>query len=137
MVLYFVVIEFLEPQRHVVQTPEAFKNEDIPRLIFQHFNLSQTVAQTRKDLFSTAKACKASRNLLWTRSGTFYSLSYHFSCFCPPPKSICEFYLIRDLSIESVIYWDLFFYEVHRRASFDDDSGWERLDVHACQVGPL
>ena len=102
--------------------PRGIKNENIPRLIFQHFDLqpgSQTVAQTRKDLFSTAKTCKALRNLLWTRSGTFYPLSYHFSCFCPPPKSICEFYLIRVLSIESVTYCHLFFYEVRRRASFD------------------
>ena len=63
MVLYFVVIEcsltlFSEAQS---RTLEALKNEDILSLIFQHFDLqpgSQTVAQTRKDLFSAAKTCK-------------------------------------------------------------------------------
>ena len=71
MVLYFVVIEcsltlFPEPQSCVGvipgQTPEALKNQDILSLIFQHFDLqpgSQTVAQTRKDLFSAARTCKA------------------------------------------------------------------------------
>ena len=47
------------PQSHVI---EALKNQDILSLIFQHFDLqpgSQTVAQTRKDLFSAAKTCKA------------------------------------------------------------------------------
>ena len=37
-------------------------NQDILSLIFQHFDLepgSQTVAQSRKDLFSAAQTCKA------------------------------------------------------------------------------
>ena len=67
MVLYFVVNEYSltlipEPQSPVIQTPEALKNQDILGLIFQHFDLqpgSHTVAQTRKDLLSAAKTCKA------------------------------------------------------------------------------
>jgi hypothetical protein len=70
IVLYFVVIGYFltlfpEPQSRVTQTPEALKNGDILSLIFQHFDLqpepgSQTaVAQSRKDLFSAAKTCKA------------------------------------------------------------------------------
>ena len=77
IVLYFVpavngypLIQFPEPQN---RTPEALKNEDILGLIFQHFDLepgSQTVAQSRKDLFSAAKTCKAfvepALDLLWS-----------------------------------------------------------------------
>ena len=67
MILYFVVIEhfltlFPVPQSRVIKTPEALKNQDIINLIFQHFDLqpgSRTIAQTRKDLFSAAKTCKA------------------------------------------------------------------------------
>ena len=80
MVLYFVVNEyslilshlFPEPQSRVIQTSEALKNHDILSLIFQHFDFqpgSQTVVQTRKDLFSAAKTCKAfvepALDLLW------------------------------------------------------------------------
>jgi hypothetical protein len=81
IVLYFVseVIEysltqFPEPQHpgRVVQTPEALRDEDFLGLIFQHFDLqpgSPTVAQSRKDLFSAAKTCKAfvepALDLLW------------------------------------------------------------------------
>ena len=64
VILYFVVNEYFltlfpEPQSHIIQ---ALKNQDILSLIFQHFDLqpgSETVAQTRKDLFSAAKTCKA------------------------------------------------------------------------------
>ena len=71
IVLYFILVvieysltQFPEPQTpvQVVRTPEALKNEDILGLIFQHFDLqpgSQTVAQSRKDLFSAVKTCKA------------------------------------------------------------------------------
>ena len=77
MALYYVVNEysltlFPESQSRVIQTPEALKNQDILSLIFQQFDLqpgSQTVAQTRKDLFSAAKTCKAfvepALDLLW------------------------------------------------------------------------
>ena len=55
--------QFPEPQNRVVEskTPEAIKNEDILGLIFQHFDEpgSQTLAQTRRDLFSAARTCKA------------------------------------------------------------------------------
>jgi hypothetical protein len=47
-------------------------NEDILHLVFEHFDLqpgSPTIAQTRKDLFSAAKTCKAfvepALNSLW------------------------------------------------------------------------
>ena len=50
----------------------ADMHEDVLRLIFEHFDLqpgSQTAAQTRKDLLSAAKACKAfsepALNSLW------------------------------------------------------------------------
>lgn len=50
----------------------ALKNQDILNLIFEHFDLqpcSHTVTQTRKDLFSAAKTCKAfvepALNSLW------------------------------------------------------------------------
>ena len=59
LILRASLIQFPEPQN---RTPEALKNEDILGLIFQYFDLepgSQTVAQSRKDLFSAAKTCKA------------------------------------------------------------------------------
>jgi hypothetical protein len=57
-----VVIEYFLTLFPEPQTPEALRNQDILSLIFQHFDLqpgSRTVAQTRKDLFSAAKTCKA------------------------------------------------------------------------------
>ena len=72
--VYSLALLFPEPQSHVTpsQTPEAFRNQHILNLIFQHFDLqsgSQTVAQTRKDLFSAAKTCRAfvepALNSLW------------------------------------------------------------------------
>ena len=45
----------------------ADMNEDILHLIFEHFDLepgSQSPPQTRKDLLSAAKVCKAFRDLL-------------------------------------------------------------------------
>jgi hypothetical protein len=78
MVLFFVVVEcsptlLSEPSIGVIpRTPDALKNQDILNLIFEHFDLqpgSQTVAQTRKDLLSAAKTCKAfaepALNSLW------------------------------------------------------------------------
>ena len=53
-------------------TREALTNEDVLHLIFEHFDLhpgSKTMAQTRKDLLSAAKICKAfsgpALDLLW------------------------------------------------------------------------
>jgi hypothetical protein len=53
-------------------THESRQNQDILNLIFEHFNFqpgSKTAAQTRKDLLSAAKVCKAfvepAMNSLW------------------------------------------------------------------------
>lgn len=53
-------------------TTEALMNEDVLQLIFEHFDLqpgSKTAPQTRKDLLSAAKTCKAfmepALNSLW------------------------------------------------------------------------
>ena len=62
MVIECSLTLFPEPQNRVFQTPEALMNQDILSLIFKHFDLepgSQTVAQSRKDLFSAAQTCKA------------------------------------------------------------------------------
>ena len=72
MVLVYSLTLFPELQCRVIQTSEVFKNQDILSLTFQHFDLepgSRTVAESRKNLFSVAKTCKAfvepALDLLW------------------------------------------------------------------------
>ena len=63
---------FLKNNVQVQIPPEIFLNEDILHRIFEHFDLqpgSRNVAQTRKDLLSAAKTCRAfvepALNSLW------------------------------------------------------------------------
>ena len=104
--------------------PRGIQEWEYPTLVILAFDpqpVSQTIAQTRKDLFSAAKTCKGvcgtCSGLALARSTLSITTSLAFAFRRSHQRSICKVYLIRVLSIVPVTYWDLFFNEVRRRAS--------------------
>jgi len=117
---------------------EAFMNEDVLQLIFEHFDLqpgSCTAAQTRKDLLSAAKTCKVfvepALNLLWHILPSFLPLllllpsaeiTNNYFASPKPSSYVPVAYLLIDL------------------IKFADNlpiNNWERFEIHARRVRTL
>ena len=111
-------------------------NEDILHLIFEHFELqpgSQTIAQTRKDLLSAAKTCKAfvepALNSLWRVLPSLLPLLL----LLPSAEVRNNHYVSPRPSLYLSRHSTYFIKFVDRLPL----KNWERFDIHAPRVRSL